>query len=101
MRLTNMLFGLQWRKLEKLFVLGSLISCILNISLIYYITQNHLNISNPSPLIEDGPTVVTTGENLGYAFDIVNYRHNDIVSDSIQKWGGWELDKVTSLTRLY
>lgn len=91
--------GFRWRRLEKIFIAGSIISGVLNICLVFYITHNRFH-GTGSPLAsglpDEGPTVIMNKENNGKDFSIEVYRENDIVSGSIQGFG-WETDYISQL----
>jgi len=92
---------IKWRRclqLEKLFIIGAMVSASLNIGLIFYIKHSNLFVPDSHvSVVEDGPTVVLKKENgAGNVFTIEVYRNNDIVSHSIQNYE-WESETLRAL----
>ncbi len=100
-----MLSGLKWRKLEKVFIAGALISAVVNICLVFYITHTRFH-GTGSPLSsglpDEGPTVILKRNNEENKFKIEIYRENDIVSGSIEENSyGWESEQIRALTTFF
>jgi FkbM family methyltransferase len=94
-----MIPGIRWRRLEKIFIAGALLSGVINIGLVFYITHNRFH-GTGSPLSgglpDEGPTVILKKENLDNEFFIEVYRENDIVSGALQGFG-WEAEHISEL----
>lgn len=91
------------RSLEKIFVGGALLSGVLNIMLVFYITHNRFQ-GTGSPFNDrpdDSPTVIVKKDNGGNPFSIEVYRNNDIVSQGVQNGYGWEYDTLNTLNSLF
>ena len=92
---------INWRRLDKLFMILTLFSGVLNIGLVFFITNNRFHEQVPlyrsyvAPIWESS-TVTLTKENDGKEFSIEVYRFNDIVSTALQG-DGWEYGSISSL----
>jgi len=88
--------------MEKLFVVGAVVSATLNIGLVVYIKHSNLFVPDSHvSVMEDGPTVILKKENgAGNEYAIEVYRNNDIVSSSIQRYE-WESETLLTLNKVY
>ena len=83
---------INWRRLDKLLMILTLFSGVLNIGLVFFITNNRFHEQVPL----ESSTVTLTKENYGKEFSIEVYRFNDIVSTALQG-DGWEYGSISSL----
>jgi len=98
-----------FRRLERYFVMGALFSGVMNICLVFYVTNRHLVLIDDSnvpltlsELPDEGPTVILKKSNFGNDFYIEVYRKNDIVSAALEGgYGDWESNRINSLASIY
>jgi FkbM family methyltransferase len=88
----------RFRRIEHLFLVGAFFSAMLNIILIFHVTNNKFHLPNED---KGGPTLTFKKSIRNHDFFIEVYRKNDIVSSTIQGYDGygWESDHVEDLTR--
>jgi FkbM family methyltransferase len=86
----------RFRRIEHLFLVGAFFSAMLNIILIFYVTNNKFHLPNED---NGGPTLTFKKSIRNHEFFIEVYRKNDIVSSSIQGYDnyGWEGSHVEEL----
>lgn len=86
------------RRIEHLFLIGAFFSAMLNIILIFHVTNTKFHLPNED---KGGPTLTFKRNIRGHDFFIEVYRKNDIVSSAIQGYdnAGWESTHVEDLTQ--
>jgi len=81
-------------RIAKVFVAGAILSALLNVGLVFYITQHWV----PNDATSVGQAMIKTNGGTAFSFEV--YDENDIVSDAV-KQNGWERDVVVSLNEYF
>ena len=81
-------------RVAKVFVAGAILSALLNVGLVFYITQHWV----PNDAASIGGAMIKTNGGKAFSFEV--YDENDIVSDAV-KQDGWERNVVASLNEYF